>query len=102
MAGHSDYKRGEMEVVAQKGTFSGFMGFTMYGGCLIALGLLFAIFTVGGVGLAWPPALLLTLVIGVLMGLALKLKGAWYASIIVMAVITAIACLVIPLIGKLF
>lgn len=99
MAGsHSDYKKGEMEVTAQRGTFDGFMGLTIYGGAIIGLALLFAIFTVGGVGLSWPPALLLTVIIGIVTGIALKLKGAWYASIIMLAVITAIGCIIFPLV----
>jgi len=36
-AGHSDYDRGSMEITGQKGTFSGFMGGTVYGGSAIAL-----------------------------------------------------------------
>ena len=35
--GQSDYTHGTMEVDAQSGTFSGFMGGTKYGGALIAL-----------------------------------------------------------------
>ncbi len=93
MAGaHSDYKKGEMEVDAQRGTFDGFMGLTVYGGGMIALALLFPILTVGGVGLPWFPALIITVVAGIIMGLALKLKGAWYATIIFIAIITAIVC----------
>ncbi len=99
MAGsHSDYKKGEMEVSAQRGTFDGFMGLTIYGGSLIGLALLFAIFTVGGVGLSWPPALLLTLITGIVIGIALKLKGAWYASIIMLSIVTAIGCLIFSLV----
>lgn len=96
MAGtHSDYNKGDMEVGAQRGTFSGFMGFTIYGGGLIALGLLLPILTVGGVGLPWLPALLITLVVGIVMGVALKLKGAWYATIILLAIITGIICAIV-------
>jgi len=93
MAGsHSDYEKGSMEVDAQRGTFSGFMGFTIYGGGLIGLALLFAILTVGGASLPWLTALVATIVVGIVMGLALKLKGAWYATIILLAIITAIFC----------
>jgi len=35
--GNTDYIRGSMEVEAQSGAFSGFMGGTKYGGSAIAL-----------------------------------------------------------------
>lgn len=89
---HSDYKRGDMEVTAQRGTFDGFMGFTVYGGAAIVLALIFAVLTVGGVSLSWFPALVITFLIGVIAGVALKLNATWYASITVLAVITGIIC----------
>jgi len=100
MAGsHSDYKRGDMEISAQQGTFGGFMGYTVYGGALIALALLFPILTVGGVGLSWFPALVITFIFGVVMGLVLKLKGPWFATITLLAIITAIICLLVSVIS---
>ncbi len=92
MAGsHSDYKHGDMEITAQKGTFDGFMFGTIYGGAAIIVGLLFPIL-VFGAGLSWMPALIASIVVGVLIGLALKLKGAWYATLIGLGIITAILC----------
>lgn len=99
---HSDYKRGDMEVGAQRGTFDGFMGFTVYGGVLIALALIFAVLTVGGVSLSWLPALVITFVIGVIAGVALKLNATWYASITVLAIITSIFCVISPPLIALF
>lgn len=89
---NSNYNRGEMEIGSQKTTFDGFMGITIYGGTLIGLMLLMAILTVGGVGLAWLPALIITFVIGVIVGVALKLNGTYFASITGLAIITAIIC----------
>lgn len=89
---NSNYNRGQMEIGDQKSTFDGFMGLTMYGGTVIALMLLFAILTVGGVGLAWLPALIITFVIGVVVGVGLKLNGAYFASITGLAIITGIIC----------
>jgi len=98
MAGsHSDYNKGDMEVDAQESTFSGFMNMTIYGGGIIGLALLFAILTVGGVGLSWLPALIATVVVGIVMGLALKLKGTWYASVILLAGITGVVCAIFSL-----
>ncbi len=94
---HSDYKRGDMEVSAQRGTFDGFMGFTVYGGALIALMLIFAILTVGGVGLSWFPALIISLVLGIIVGAVLKLDAAWFASITILAVLTGLVCFIVGL-----
>ena len=90
-AGHSDYHHGEMPVEAQSGTFKGFMGITMYGGALLALIVLMPTL-VYGVNLGWLTALFITLVFGVIIGVALKLKAQWYASIVGLAVFTAIVC----------
>ena len=96
MAGsHSDYHKGEMQVDAQRHTFSGFMGYTVYGGGLIALALLFPILTVGGVGLPWLPALLITLVAGIVAGIALKLKATWFATIILLSIVTGVICAIV-------
>ncbi|NNE57665.1 MAG: aa3-type cytochrome c oxidase subunit IV [Hellea sp.] len=95
MAGtHSNYTKGEMEIAEQKETFSGFMGMTIYGGGVIALGLIFAILTVGGVGLSWFPALIITVVLGILMGILLKLNAAWYAAIMLLGGVTAVICFI--------
>lgn len=92
---HSDYTKGEMAVGAQQGTFSGFMGMTIYGGGLLALALLFPILTVGGGGLPWLTALIATVVAGIVMGVLLKLKGAWYATIILVAGIVGVICAIV-------
>lgn len=95
----SDYKRGDMEIGSQKGTFDGFMGLTIYGGTLIALMLLFAILTVGGVGLSWLPALIATFVVGVVVGIGLKLNATYFATITGLMIITAIVCAIVSLIA---
>ena len=90
-AGNSDYTHGEMEVTAQEGTFKGFMGMTMYGGALVALIVIMPTL-VYGVGLSWPLALIATLIVGIIIGIAMKLKAQWYASIIGLGILTAIFC----------
>lgn len=95
MAGdHSNYVHGEMDVGDHRKTFGGFMAGSVYGGALIALIVIMPVL-IFGVGMAWLPALLMTLVIGVILGIALKLKGGWYASIIALAIFTAILCMII-------
>jgi len=94
---HSDYQRGDMQIEDQRTTFDGFMNLTVYGGGLIALALLMAILTVGGVGLGWLPALIITTIVGILAGILLKLRAVWYATVIILAGITGLFCFVIGL-----
>lgn len=90
-ANHSDYTHGSMPVEAQEDTFKGFMGITMYGGAFITIVLLFPTLFYGA-NMAWFPALVASLIVGIVIGIALKFKGAWYASIIGLAIVTALAC----------
>ena len=90
-AGHSDYQRGTMKVDAQSDTFSGFMSGTVYGGSALALIVLMPTL-VFAVGMGWFPALMATVVLGFVLGVALKLKGAWYVSVVAAAILTAIIC----------
>lgn len=94
--GHSDYTHGTMKVDAQSGTFSGFMGGTKYGGSAIALIVLMPTL-VFAVGMHWLPALVATVILGFVMGMALKLKGGWYVGLVGAAVFTAIVCFALSL-----
>lgn len=88
-AENSDYTRGTMGVDEHKKTFGGFMGLTVYGGAAVALIVIYPTL-VFGTPLGWLASLVATLVIGVLLGLGLKLKGGWYAGMIASAVPVAI------------
>lgn len=94
--GHSDYKHGSMEVTAQSGTFSGFMGGTIYGGAIIALIVIMPTL-VFAVGLHWFPALAATVIFGFLLGIALKLKPAWYVGIIAVSILVAFFSIILSL-----
>lgn len=95
MAGqNSDYQRGTMGVDGHKKTFGGFMGIMVYGGAALALTVIYPTL-VFGVKMGWLPALIATLVVGVLLGLGLKLKGGWYAGMIASAVPVAAASAII-------
>lgn len=87
--GHSDYQHGTMEVAAQSGAFDGFMSGTKYGGSLVALIVVMPTL-VFAVGLHWFPSLVATVVLGFVIGLALKLKPGWYVGIIGLAILLAI------------
>ena len=89
-AEHSDYVRGTMGVDGHKKTFGGFMGTTVYGGAALALIVIFPTL-IFGVHMSWLTALIVTLILGVVLGFALKLKGGWYAGMIASAVPLALA-----------
>ena len=95
-SGHSDYTHGTMEVDAQAGTFSGFMGGTKYGGSLIALVVIMPTL-VFAVGLHWFTALAATFILGVIIGLALKLKPGWYVGLFGLAILAAIVSVLLSL-----
>ncbi len=99
-SGHSDYVRGEMEVVAHKETFGGFMNWTIYGGAAVALVVIYPTL-IFGVGLSWPISLVVTIILGILMGMGLKLKGGWYASLMGTAIFVAIASAVVKMLAGL-
>lgn len=92
-AEHSDYTHGTMPVEAQEGTFSGFMSLTTYGGAFIVVALVFPTL-IFGVNLAWLPALIASVVLAIVLGVVLKLKGTWYASMIGLAIVTGLLCLI--------
>ena len=92
--GHSDYQHGTMKVDAQSGTFSGFMGGTKYGGALIALFVIMQTL-VFAVGLHWLPSLIATVILGFVLGMAMKFKGGWYVGLIGLAIVVALFSLLL-------
>ena len=86
----SKYVRGNMNVEEHQHTFGGFMGLTKYGGAAVAMFVLYPTL-VFGTPLSWLAALITTLLVGVVVGIGLKLKGGWYAGMIATAVPVAIA-----------
>ena len=96
--GSSDYTHGTMKVDAQSGTFSGFMGGTKYGGALIALVVIMPTL-VFAVGMHWFPSLIATVVLGFVLGLALKFKGGWYVGLIGLAILVAFFSFLLSLVA---
>ena len=86
----SNYVRGDMDIEEHKHTFGGFMGLTKYGGAAIVMSVLYPTL-VFGTPLSWLAALITTLLVGIVVGIGLKLKGGWYAGLIATAVPVAIA-----------
>lgn len=97
-AGSSNYTHGEMNVKDQSGTFGGFMGVVKYAGALVALIVLMPTL-VFGAGVTWVNALLISFVLGVIVGVALKFKAAWYIVLVVLAIFVGIASFLLALLA---
>lgn len=87
--GQSNYQHGTMEVGAQSGAFSGFMEGTKYGSALVALVVIMPTL-VFAVGLHWFPSLFATVILGFLIGMALKFKPGWYVGLVGLSVVLSI------------
>ena len=86
----SNYNRGAMDIEDHTETFGGFMTYSKYGAAAIIVSLLFPIL-VFGVNLAWPLALLISVVLGVIIGMIMKFHGRYYAALIGLGVVLGIA-----------
>jgi hypothetical protein len=89
-AAESDYHRGDMDIAEQKRTFAGFMTVTVWGSGITAM-VIFYLTLVFAAGFHWLPSLIGVGALGVLFGLGLRLKGGWYAVVIVLGAIAFIA-----------
>lgn len=76
----SDHVRGEMDISHHKATFDGFMAVSVWCSLITALSILY--FTlVFAVGFDWLASLLGCAIVGVLGGLSLNMKTAWYMTV---------------------
>ncbi len=89
----SKYVHGSMPVDGHGKTFDGFIRASAYttAFCVVALLLPILVFSVN---MSWAPALLVTFIVGVIIAPFLKLGGGWYASLVGMAIVTAILCMI--------
>lgn len=86
----ADYTRGEMDIHGQRSTFSAFIRMTIWGGGFTGLAVLFlSLYFAAGLGF-WA-ALIPTTITGVLIGLALRMKAAWYVAIIGLSALIVVA-----------
>jgi len=96
----SDYTRGEMEITDQSQTFSGFIRTTIWFSAHTGLGVLL-LTLIFAVGMSWMTALIITFIMGVVIGLALKMKAAWYAFLVGATVLIGIIGLIAGLFASL-
>ena len=76
----TDYVRGEMDIADHKSTFNGFISVSVWSSLIIGLTILY-LTLVFAVGLDWMASLIGCAVIGVILGLVMKMKTAWYVTV---------------------
>ena len=92
--GHSDYVRGTMPMQAHEKTFSGFMKGSAFSTAFIAVSLIMPIL-VFCTPMSWGPALIISFIVGLILGPAFKLGGGWYGTLIALAIVGAIVSMII-------
>jgi len=77
----SDYTHGDMNVSEQSRTLTGFLRVTVWSSLVLMVIILFSTLHFA-VGMGWFTALGVSFVVGILCGLVLGMKGAWYATLV--------------------
>ena len=96
----TDYTPGEMNIDEQRRTFSLFMRMTVWGSAHTVILLTFLVLHFS-VGVAWFIALGIAFVLGVVIGLVLNMKSAWYATLFGFAVVGGFIGLIFMIVGGL-
>ena len=94
----SEYHRGEMDVSEQSETFSRFIGLSIWFSGYLALTVLWLTLTFA-TSLGWMIATIATVIVGIAMGLALKMKSGWYVSVIGLSAVVFVAGFIASLFG---
>lgn len=82
----SDYTHGNMNIVGQDKTFKGFLRLSSFFTAFFIVFLLMPIL-VFGAHMAWPGALIISFIVGIVIAPAFKLGGGWYATLVGLAVL---------------
>ena len=83
---HASGEHGHMEITEQKGTFSAFLQFALWGTLLIVMTV--ALLTVSfAMGYGWFAGLAAFFVIGAAAGLGVNMGGAWWAALIIITLV---------------
>jgi len=96
----AEYQHGSMEVTEQARTFSSFIGMSVWFGGLTVLTVFFLAMTFAA-HVGWMIALIITTIVGILMGVALGLKANWYATVIGFAAVSFFSAIIAGLVGSL-
>lgn len=90
----SQYVRGEMPVTGHNKTFAGFVKSSSFSAAFLTVTLLFPILTLCA-HMPWLLALVITVIVGLVIAPVFKLGGAWYATLIGLAIFAGLLCLAI-------
>ena len=85
-SGHSDYIPGTMPIDGHKKTFDGFIASSKFFSAALIVILLMPTL-VFCTPLGWGSSLIITFVIGVIVGLLMKLGGAWYGTLVGLSIL---------------
>jgi len=96
----TEYQRGGMDISAQKKMWDGFMKSSAIGGLLTVLLVGFLTF-VFAMGMHWAVALGVTLIAGLLIGLAMNLGTGWIITMAGFAVLVVIVRILMAFFGAL-
>lgn len=89
-----DYTRGDMTITEQKRTFGNFISISTYGAAVTAVTVLF-LSLVFGSGINWLTGLIITAIVGVVLGVVLKRGTAYWITVSILGVIAVLAGFVI-------
>jgi hypothetical protein len=87
-----------MKMDAHTKTFSGFIKGSAFGTAFIAVSLIMPIL-VFCTSMTWGPALIISFIIGLILGPVMKLGGSWYGTLIALAIIGAVVSVLISAIA---
>jgi Bacterial aa3 type cytochrome c oxidase subunit IV len=100
MASHDDtYVHGTMEIADQSGTYKGFLVWATWGALLTSLAVLFLSLVFAG-GQPWLGSLFGVAALGIVAGLAMKLGGAWFATVVGLTVVSLISGGIATVVGN--
>ncbi|MBL4596292.1 MAG: aa3-type cytochrome c oxidase subunit IV [Robiginitomaculum sp.] len=93
-----NYVHGEQDISAQRQTYSHIINITTWSAALLCILVLF-FSLVFAAKMAWFPALIISFVTSVVIGMILKLSGAWYGVMIGLSVCTLIVGFAVSLVS---
>ncbi|WP_300541025.1 aa3-type cytochrome c oxidase subunit IV [Maricaulis sp.] len=76
----ADHVRGEMDIAQHKSTFDGFISVSVWSSLLTGVTVLY-LTLVFAAGFNWMASLIAVALVGILAGLALRMKMSWYVTV---------------------
>lgn len=85
-----DYHRGDMDIAEQENTFENFIEIGVYSAAVVGIVILF-LTLVFATGLSWLTSLIITAVVGGVLGVVLQRGTAYWLTVAILGVFTVIA-----------